>query len=191
MHYEIASGSVIADSAEPGLVIQTLVKPTVPGTAFTLDNSGTFTFSFFDIWTNEPKIENDDLTASPISATLNFADPLTGATVNGITVGGKWMQGLSQWGSLVWNGPVTVTVADRTFTIALSNADFNYGFGGLNEGMICGATVSATITQLTSAAPPEIVQPPQVPESGKTAFLLGSALVGLRLLARIRRSVRD
>src|SRR6188474_704182 len=121
LHYEIASGSVIADGAEPGLVIGTMVKSTLPGTAFTLDNGGSFTFAFFDIWTDEPTIEADDKVASPISATLNFADPLTGASVNGITVGGKWMQGLSQWGTLTWNGPVTVALANnRTFTIALS-----------------------------------------------------------------------
>jgi hypothetical protein len=191
MHYEIASGSVTADNAEPGLVIGTQVKPTVPGTAFNLDNSQSFTFSFFDIWTDEPKIEADDKVPSPISATLTFADPLTGATVTGITVGGKWNQGLSQWGTLTWNGPVTVNTADRSFTITLSDATFNYGFGGLQEGQLCGATVTATITQLSSNLPPEIERPPQVPESGKTAFLLGSALVGLRLFARNRRSVRE
>lgn len=190
LHYEIASGSVTADAAEPGLVIGTMVKSTVPGTSFILDNAGSFTFDFFDIWTNEPTINSDDLVSSPISATLNFADPLTGASVSGVTVGGKWMQGLSQWGILTWNGPVTVALAgNRTFQIALSNVEFNYGFGGLNEGTICGATVQATITQISSQAPPEVGRP--VPESGKTAFLLGTALVGLRLIARNRRSVRD
>lgn len=194
LHYKIASGSVTADVAEPGLVIGTLVKPTVPGTEFNLDNGGSFTFNFFDIWTDEPTIEADDKVASPISATLNFADPLTGASVSGITVGGKWMQGLSQWGTLTWNGPVTVALANnRTFTITLTDAEFNYGLGGVNEGMICGATVQATITQISSVPPetPTLREVPTVPENGKTAFLLGTALVGLRLIARNRRSVRD
>ena len=184
MQYQIGSGSVTADNVEPGLVVQTLIKPTLAGTTFNLDDGGSFTFAFFDIWTNEPKIEADDLVASPISATLNFVSPFTGATVNGITVGGKWMSGLSQWGTLTWNGPVTVTIPnDRSFTIALNDATFNYGFGGLQQGQVCGATVSATITQISSAAPPEN-HPPAVPEGGKTAFLLGSSLVGLRLFAR-------
>src|SRR5438270_950228 len=108
MPYEIASGSVTADNAEPGLVIDTMVKSTVAGTSFSLDNGASFSFSFFDIWTNEPTINADDLVASPISATLNFTNPFTGATVNGITVGGSWMKGLSQWGQLTWNGPITV-----------------------------------------------------------------------------------
>src|SRR4051812_9267742 len=161
MQYTIGSGSVSADTAEPGLVIQTLVKPTVPGTSFTLNDGGSFTFAFFDIWTNEPTINADDLVSSPISATLNFTNPFTGATVNGITVGGKWNSGLSQWGTLTWNGPITVNIPnDRSFTISLTDATFNYGFGGLQEGMVCGATVSATITQTSSSTPPEQRPPP-------------------------------
>lgn len=186
LHYEIGSGSVTANTAEPGLVIGTSVQPTVAGTSFTLDNNQSFTLAFFSIWTNEPTINADDLVASTISATLNFTDPFTGATVNGITVGGKYFKGLSQWGQLTWNGPVTITLAgDRTFQLSLTDATFNAGYGGLNEGALCGAEVSATITQISSVAPPE-QRPPSVPENGKTAFLLGTALVALRLLARNR-----
>jgi hypothetical protein len=209
LHYEVASGSVIANGAEPGLVIGTMVEPTVPGTSFSLDNGASFTFDFFDIWTDEPKINADDLAPYPIFATLNFSDPFTGATVSGITVGGRWMSGLSQWGTLTWDGPITIALNDRAFQISLSNAEFNYGFGGLNEGMMCGADVTATITQLTSqinvAQPPTQPTPiptpnptpnptpaPQpVPEGGQTALLLGVALVSLGLLACIRRSVQN
>ena len=179
LYYQVASASVVADSTEPGLVVSTMVQPTVAGTGFTIADGSSFTFSLFDIWTDEPAIGSDDLTSSPISATINFANPLTGATVGGITVGGSWMKGLSQWGTLTWNGPVTVSIpGDRTFQISLSDATFNYGFGATHPGTAYGATVNATITQLSS-----------VPETGKTAFLLGSALVGLRLFARNRRSV--
>src|SRR4030081_2232584 len=87
-HYEVGSGSVTADTSEPGLVIGTMVKPTVPATSFTIDNGASFTFSFFDIWTDEATIHRDDKVGSPISATLNFIDPFPGATVNGVTVGG-------------------------------------------------------------------------------------------------------
>jgi len=191
LNYEVASASVSADTAEPGLVIGSMVKSTVPGTAFSLTDGSSFTFDLFDIWTDEPKINADDLVSSSISATISFTNPITGVTVNGITVGGSWMAGLSQWGTLTWNGPVTVSVpGDRTFQITLSNAEFNYGFSGLNEGMMCGATVTATITQMSSAQPPEIVVN-AVPEGGKTAFLLGAALVGLRLFARHKKSVRN
>jgi hypothetical protein len=190
LNYTVASGSVIADTAEPGLVLGTMVKPTVAGTTFSLNDNQSFTFDFFDIWTDEPKINADDLISSQISATLNFSDPFTGATVNGITIGGKWMGGLSQWGELSWNGPVTISSGGRTFQITLSDVDeFNYGFGGLGAGMMCGATVQATITQISSGTPHESGNRP-VPEGGKTALLLGSALVGLRALARHKRSNR-
>src|SRR5256885_13608251 len=78
LHYELASGSVLANATEPGLVVQTSVKDTLPGTSFTIDNNGSFTFAFFSIWSDEPKIGSDDLISSPVSATLNFLDPLTG-----------------------------------------------------------------------------------------------------------------
>jgi hypothetical protein len=192
LYYEVASATVSADTVEPGLVIGSMVKPTVPGTGFTLSDSGSFTFSLFDIWTDQTKISADDLISSPISATISFTNPLTGAIVNGITVGGSWMKGLSQWGILTWSGPVTIVIpGDRTFQVSLSDATFNYGFGGLQEGMMCGATVNATVTQTASffqqggqPVPPGS----PVPEGGKTAFLLGSTLVALRFIARNKRA---
>ena len=183
MHYEVGSASVTANTAEPGLVIDTMVIPTVAGTSFTINDGSSYTFSLFDIWTDEPTINADDKVGSPISATINFINPFTGATVNGITVGGSWMKGLSQWGELTWSGPVTVTIPnDRTFQISLSNATFNYGFGGLNEGMLCGATIDATVTQFSSIGL-------SVPDGGQTAILLSAALVGLRLVPRKKRAV--
>jgi hypothetical protein len=155
-YYELDNGSVSAASSDPGLIINTMVKPTVPGTGFTLNDGGSFTFNFFDIWTDETTINKDDLVPCAISATINFVDPLTGATINGITVGGSWFKGLSQWGEVTWNGPVTVSLpGDRVFNITLSNEDFNFGFGGLNEGMMCGATVEATINQISSVDIPQ------------------------------------
>jgi hypothetical protein len=187
-YYELASGSVTANASEPGLVIGTSVNPSLPGTSFTLNDGGSTTFSFFDIWTDEPTINSDDKVSFGISATLNFVDPFTGATVNGITVGGSLFKGLSQWGELTWNGPVTVTVpGDRVFQITLSDETFNYGFGGLNEGMMCGATVEATITQIGSTTPPALER--NVPDNGSTVVLLGVAVAGLGLLARKRTFV--
>ena len=166
-----------ANGAEPGLVIQTQVNPALSGTSFTLDDGASFTFSFFNVWTNEPKIETDDLVASPISATLNFDSPLTGTAVNGITVGGSWYKGLSQWGQLTWNGPVTISLpGDRTFQITLSDATFNYGLGGTQEGLAGCATVEATVKQISSP----------VPDGGRTALLLGTALSVLGIAARVR-----
>ena len=158
----------------------------VPATSFTIDNGASFTFSFFDIWTDEATIHRDDKVGSPISATLNFIDPFTGATVNGVTVGGSWFKGLSQWGQVTWNGPIQVSVpGDRVFQITLSDVTFNYGFGGLNEGMMCGATVDATITQISSEGGDQ-ARPPSVSDNGSTAMLMAVAFCGILLMARRR-----
>jgi hypothetical protein len=186
--YQISNGSVTAQSSEPGLVIDTMVKATVPGTSFNLDDGQSFTLSFFDIWTDETKVNGDDQIPYAISATLNFSDPFTGATVNGVTVGGSFFKGLSQWGEVTWNGPVTVSLSgDRVFQISLSDEHFNFGFGGIEEGMMCGATVEATITQISSEGPGGEVGGKPTPESGSTAALLGTGLSGLILFARKRR----
>jgi hypothetical protein len=180
-YYELSGGSVTANSSEPGLVINTSVLPSVAGTSFTLDDGNSSTFAFFDIWTDETSINPDDKLGYAISATLNFVDPLTGATVNGVTIGGAFMQGLSQWGQVTWNGPVMVNIpGDRAFNITLSDETFNWGFGGLNEGMMCGATVSATITQVSSTTP-EAGRPGDVPDKGNSLALFGAALCAVAL----------
>ena len=175
-YYQLSGGSVTALSSEPGLVLQTAIMPTLPGTAFTLNDGTSATFDFFEIWTNEPTINPDDKVPNTISATLNFADPLTGGTVTGITVGGSYAQGATQWGAVTWNGPVTITLAgDRVFTISLTDETFNYGFFGLAQGQMCGAIVQATVTQLSS-----------VPDTGSTAMLLGAALAAIGFFAHKR-----
>src|SRR5438045_6498144 len=83
MHYEVGSATVTANTAEPGLVIDTMVKPAVAGTSFTINDGSSYTFSLFDLWTDEPTINADDKVGCPISATLNFINPFTGAPVTG------------------------------------------------------------------------------------------------------------
>jgi hypothetical protein len=181
-YYEIAGGSVNANVNDPGLVVNTSVSLSLPGTSFTLNNGGSHTFNFFSIWTNETTVNPDDTAWHSISATLNFSDPLTGATVNGVTFGGSLLFGLTQWGQIQWNGPTTITLGDRVFSLSLSNEIFNPGLFGLTEGHGCGAIVKATVTQLSS------LNGLQVPEQGHTALLLGGAFAGLVVFARKRVS---
>ncbi len=173
--YQVSGGSVDGNFSDPGLVINVSLAPGLNATSFTLNDGGSQTFDFFDIWTDETTVNSDDLVTKSISATLDFSDPLTGATVNGITFGGSILFGLSQWGQVEWNGPTTVTVDDRVFSLALSDETFNAGFLGLSDGNACGATVEATITQVSS-------QP--VPDLGDTATLLSTGLLSLGLLLR-------
>jgi hypothetical protein len=177
-YYEIAGGSISGNFSDPGLVIQTALDAGLAGTSFTLNDGGTSTFDFFDIWTNETTVNADDRIDRAISATLNFSDPLTGATINGVTFGGSIFYGLAQWGQIQWDGPTTITLGDRVFSVSLSNEVFNAGLFGLFNGPGCGATIEATITQLSSAV--------QVPEMGSTVLLLGLASISLGLMSRRR-----
>ncbi|HEU0209092.1 MAG TPA: hypothetical protein VFQ78_08925 [Candidatus Udaeobacter sp.] len=183
-YYEIAGGNVNGHFNDPGLVINTSLAGGLPGTSFTLNDGGSNTFNFFSIWTNETAINSDDLVSYAITATLNFSDPLTGATVNGVTFGGSILFGLTQWGQIQWNGPTTVTLGDRVFSLSLSNETFNSGIFGLNEGPQCGAIVEATVTQLSSTVSNPNGAP--VPEHGNTGLLLGAAVTGLAVFSRRR-----
>ena len=171
-YYEIAGGSINGNFADPGLVIHTSLSGGLAGTSFTLNDGGSSTFNFFNIWTDETTVNSDDLVAYNISATVNFSDPFTGATVNGVTFGGSILFGLSQWGQIQWSGPTTITLGDRVFSLSLSNEIFNPGIFGLSDGQGCGAIIEATVTQISSINNPS---GPSVPDQGNTVLLLGAA----------------
>jgi hypothetical protein len=183
-YYEIAGGNINGHINDPGLVINTSLAGGLSGTSFTLNDGGSSTFNFFNIWTNETTINSDDLISYSITATLNFSDPLTGATVNGVTFGGSVLFGLSQWGQVQWAGPTTITLGDRVFSLSLSNEMFNIGLFGLNEGQACGAMVEATVTQISSTVTNPTGSP--VPEHGNTGLLLGAAVAGFAVFSRRR-----
>jgi hypothetical protein len=179
-YYEIAGGNINGNVADPGLVLNYTLAPGVAGTNFNLNDGNSNAFDFFSIWTNETYVNSDDLVSKAITATLNFSDPLTGATVNGVTFGGSIIFGISQWGEVQWGGPATVTLGDRVFSLSLSNETFNPGFFGLSNGQSCGAIVRATITQISSTSG----SPSQVPEHANTAMLFGVSFAAIMLFWR-------
>ncbi len=142
-----------------------------------MNDGGSSTFNFFNIWTDETTINPDDTISMDISATLNFSDPISGGTIHGVTVGGSILFGLAQWGQVTWNGPTIITLGDRVFSISFTNETFNFGFFGLNGGPGYGATVQTIVTQISSRA---------VPESSSTLALSGLGLAGLLLFRRRR-----
>lgn len=171
-HYEVGSGSFVsANSTDPGLTINTAIDAGLSGKAFNLDDTQSTTFSFFKIWTTETSVNaGEDTVPKNISATLDFTDPTTGVTVKGVTFGGYFL--LGQYGAITWNGPVVVDVpGDRSFMVTLNNATFDAGFFGLSGGMAKGATIKATVKQISS-----------VPDGASTAGLLGLAFLGLGAL---------
>lgn len=180
LNYDIGTGSsVTANTSNSGLTIHTSLVAGLSSVAFTLNDGQSTTFSFFDIWTNEEDVNGNDTTPKSISAYLDFAipSPNSGTTVNGDTYGVvTGFMGKVQYGTVVWDGPVTVTAADRTFQITLSNETFNYG-DHWDLGCV-GATVEATVKQLRS--------PTTVPETSATLSLLG---LGMLMIVGFRRRI--
>lgn len=174
--YTIAGGTVSGNNVDPGLVVSTLVSSDLAGTVFSLNSGESKKIDFFNIWTTETTINPDDKQKSNITATLNLSDPFWGGSFGGVTFGGSTWYG-AQSGTLTWNtGPVTVTLGALQYSIVLNDVTFNAGlFGGLTEGSKYGATVTATIKQISSTA---------VPDSGGTAMLLGLAFLTIAFARR-------
>ena len=182
-YYEIGNASSVDAFSDPeppfALVVHTALSPTLTGTNFILDDGQSFTFSFFDIWTDETHVNPDDTVPQNITATLDFFVPSVDPSIGGNTVGTSIFYGIIQYGQVTWNGPAIVTIpGDRQFSVTLSDEHFNFGFFGLNEGEKYGATVEATVEQITSSN--------AVPETANTAMLFGAALVGVAFMARKR-----
>ena len=177
LSYTVSGGSVLANQGD-GLIVNTsLSLPATPFT-FNLIDGQSETFSFFKIWTDETTVNSDDEVEKSISATLYFSDPLTQATVGGVTLGGSILWGLSQWGQVVWNSPPTFTAPDnRIFQVALSDEIFNEGHFGLDESQRYGAIVTATVKQIGSTSV-------SVPDNGATAMLLGLSLLAISVFRK-------
>ncbi|HEY4283129.1 MAG TPA: hypothetical protein VGM62_08695 [Chthoniobacterales bacterium] len=187
-YYEIGNGSTVAPFQGPeppggsGLVIQYALDAGLPGTNFILDDLQFTTFNFFQIWTDETFVNSgDDLALKPISATLDFVVPNVDATVTGNTFGQSvtFLGFISlQNGAVTWDGPAIVNIpGDRSFEVTLSDETFNFGVFGTSPGQYKGATVEATVKQLTSTS--------AVPEGGNTALAFGGGLTILLGLGRL------
>jgi len=178
VHYEIGPGSSVSANQGLGLIINTaVVVPT--GSANDLNDGGSWTFDFFDIWTTENSVDWDDiLVPGAISATLNFAAPPGSAEVTGQTF--AFTLGFASTGVLVWQGPDTVTSGGVTYEVSLSDEFFNGKWGTrLNPGREHGATVQATVTQLSSGQGSPVPAP--------AAPLL--VMVGLGLVGWLKRRI--
>jgi hypothetical protein len=170
--YELGTGSFVsANTTDPGLTINTAIDSGVSGKAFTLNDNQSTSFKFFQIWTTEGSVNaGEDTSPKSISAVLDFADPSTGAIIKGVTFGGYFL--IAQYGAVTWNGPVVVDVpGDRSFMVTLNNATFDTGIFGLSGGQCKGATIKATVKQISS-----------VPDGASTAALLGLAFLGIGAL---------
>ena len=183
LHYDVGTGYTVDANSGSGLEMEWALASDLSSRAFTLDDGQSVTFKFFDIWTDETSVNADDTAPKSIKATLNFTVPDFYAVVGGNTVGVNFF-GIIQAGLVIWDNPApTFTALDRTFSVDLSDEAFNLGLFGLSEGECYGATVEATVKQISSFSP----NTSAVPDSGATVLLLGLSLLAFEAY---RRSVR-
>jgi hypothetical protein len=142
-----------ATSSNPIIGINVLAEPA----PFILDDSGEQTFDFFTI-------NSSVFTATTsINAAINFSDPAQEVDITG-AAGAVFANY-----STDFNTPQTFALADRTFSVTLSEPSFQTR---------TPATVTATIRQLSSNV--------SVPDSGSTGMLLGLGFLVIAFASRRR-----
>jgi hypothetical protein len=202
LNYQISSSSSVTayTDGSNGLAIDTAMAPGVAnGTeAFSLDDGDSYTFDFFQIWTDESTINPDDVISQDITADLDFTAP-PGVTVeiDGQTVGtdrpiefrGHVIGTLGTGAEVTWDDvpPIDVIAGDREFNVSLSDTWFNSFLGFYVPGELFAGTVEATVTQisgtLTSVDSPAVAPLPASSYAG--AALLAMLMLGRRALRRI------
>ncbi len=157
VNYQVGAINVDAYGAggsNDGLHIQT---NSYSPSAFTLDDGESHSFKAFDIWTPESSISFDDLKHKPISVEMSFSAPGGTANLGGQTFGtGIFVLFgfITEQGHVTWNGPAVVDLGSVVYQVALSNESFQWGAIDLADAYCNYATVSATVTQVSSVPTP-------------------------------------
>jgi hypothetical protein len=163
--------------SDPGLVIETDPAQGDPRPfTFDIEVGDTWTIPLFWIWTDETTVNADDTATSLIEVLFDLVLPDAGA---GVAAGGSQGQrqffGLVQLGSVTWNNPYDILFGNGgILRVSLTDATFNSGLFGLNEGRDGAAKVSASFEYVQAPAP--------IPLPAAGFLLLGGmgALVALR-----------
>jgi VPDSG-CTERM motif len=181
INYQVdASNSGVVANTGTGLIIDTSLASGLSSVAFSLNDQQSQTFNFFNIWTPETWVNSgEDTVPQSITATLAFNPPVSSAVLGGTTVGVS-IFGIFQFGSVAWDPQSTIIDLGNgeSFSVTLSDEFFSAGFFGLNNNPCAGATVKATVTQLSSSGAST------VPDGGSTIILLGAALSGMGMWSR-------
>ncbi|AYJ86404.1 PEP-CTERM sorting domain-containing protein [Sphingomonas paeninsulae] len=149
--------STTVNSSGSGLLINT--QRLAPDLQFTLNNVGqTVSSDLFKIYTNETDVGADDLVGQAIQVGFTFTSPAFGGVLDGTTVGERSFFGLFQNGVVHWNngGNAVFDFGNGgQLQVHLNDTSFNFGLGGLGEGIGGSGTVKAnfTLNAISSAAP--------------------------------------
>lgn len=172
---------------DPGLVVE--VTPGAgAGTTPDLAVGDSYTFDLFRIWTDETTVNSgEDTTPAPISVAFTFVNPVAGGVIAGVTEGARsGLFGAIHDGRVTWDAPLTVRFGagdTGRLTLSLSDATFNRGVFGLDEGERYGATVAATLRYDAAASPAPVPLPAALP-----LMALGLGALGIAGRRRGRRA---
>ncbi len=176
--FTLDSFSISYNQVDPGLKL--VVAPIVPfGGDFTtpdLQVGDSYTFDLFHLAVAEGSIEDDDMSAKPISVSFNFNPPMASGNLSGTTIGGEILFGLlGEWAAVNWNNPLVLNFGNGgQFTLALQSGIFASGIPGNVTNLFNGKDIAATLTYTAASVPEPAMM-----------VLFGTGALGLA--ARLRR----
>ena len=151
----LGSYNTSAHSSGNGLLIKTTPGPQNIG--FDIDEGeSTGWIKLFNIWTDETDVEwGEDTTPKSFTLTFNFDTPEFDGIANGVTFGVNYV--ITQYGVLDWANDGQFDFAfgnGGLLSLQLTDADFNKGLFGLNEGKKYGDKVYGKFTLESVSAVP-------------------------------------
>jgi hypothetical protein len=187
--YQVANSGSSVSATNSGLDIETDISSVFDGTSFSLANGESVTIPFFDIWTDEEEVDDEDEQSQGIEARVEMVLPeSTIVRINGETAGDLVFDGqfgeFGHYGKVEWSDSAIVQSPSATYSVQLTDEDFNLGDEDLDEGESGGATVQAKFKQIDSGTPGDVASVP-MPNS----VWAGLAMLGVVGAAMVPRHI--
>jgi hypothetical protein len=152
----VGSYTTAGHSSGDGLLIKTTPGP--QNISFDIDQGeSTGWLKLFNIWTDETDVNwGEDTSPKAFTLTFNFDSPDFDGVANGVTFGVNYI--ITQYGVLEWANGGHFDFAfgnGGLLSLDLTDADFNKGLFGLDEGKKHGDKVYGKFTLESVSAVPE------------------------------------